>query len=168
MLQISSFYHKYIKKASPYGQAIRIHRICSEEEEHDRHLKVLRNALLRTGYDAQLIDCQFQRATVKNCNNLFRRQTWYTTNRVPFVVQYFPGVEKLHHVLRSLQHIIYDNEHLIKIFPTQGRLGHGILEKQRRHYNNERVDTAQQSPDKGVPSHWGSTSAVKGIRPWIF
>eukprot|EP00061_Rhincodon_typus_P002919 g18817.t1 len=29
----------------------------------------------------------------------------------------FPGVEKLRHVLHSLQHIIDDDEHLTKIFP---------------------------------------------------
>eukprot|EP00061_Rhincodon_typus_P003020 g19089.t1 len=29
-----------------------------------------------------------------------------------------PGVETLHHVLRNLQHIIDDDEHLTKIFPT--------------------------------------------------
>eukprot|EP00061_Rhincodon_typus_P008528 g31221.t1 len=40
------------------------------------------------------------------------------TNRVPFVIQYLPGVQQLCHVLRSLQHAINDNEHLIKIFPT--------------------------------------------------
>eukprot|EP00061_Rhincodon_typus_P003019 g19088.t1 len=39
-------------------------------------------------------------------------------DRVPFVVQYFLGVEKLCHVLCSLQHIIDDNEHFAKIFPT--------------------------------------------------
>eukprot|EP00061_Rhincodon_typus_P003441 g20084.t1 len=38
-------------------------------------------------------------------------------DRVPFVVQYFPGAEKLRHVLRSLQHIIDDDEHLARIFP---------------------------------------------------
>eukprot|EP00061_Rhincodon_typus_P007062 g28352.t1 len=40
------------------------------------------------------------------------------TDRVLFVVQYFPGVEKLHHVLRSLQHIFDDDEYLTTMFPT--------------------------------------------------
>eukprot|EP00061_Rhincodon_typus_P006060 g26291.t1 len=40
------------------------------------------------------------------------------TPGVPFVVQYFLGAERLHHVLRSLQHAIDDNEHLTKIIPT--------------------------------------------------
>eukprot|EP00061_Rhincodon_typus_P003619 g20533.t1 len=41
-----------------------------------------------------------------------------TTNRVPFIIQYFPGAEKLRHVLCSLQHIINDDEHLAKTIPT--------------------------------------------------
>eukprot|EP00061_Rhincodon_typus_P009380 g32847.t1 len=52
----------------------------------------------------------------KNCNDLLRRQTQDTTNRVPCAVQYFLGTEKLHHILRSFQHTIDDDEHLTKIF----------------------------------------------------
>eukprot|EP00061_Rhincodon_typus_P017951 g46901.t1 len=40
------------------------------------------------------------------------------SNRVHFIVQHFPGAEKLCHDLRNLQHIIDDNELLIKIFLT--------------------------------------------------
>eukprot|EP00061_Rhincodon_typus_P006214 g26611.t1 len=83
-----------------------------------RHVKVLKDALIGTGYDARLIDRQFRRATAKICNDLLRRQTRDTTDRVPFVVQYFPGAETLRHVLRSLQHIIDDDEHFTKIFST--------------------------------------------------
>eukprot|EP00061_Rhincodon_typus_P015204 g42749.t1 len=42
--------------------------------------------------------------------NIFmhKRQTRDMTDKVPFVVQHFSRVEKLHHVLRGLQHIIDD------------------------------------------------------------
>eukprot|EP00061_Rhincodon_typus_P016388 g44580.t1 len=53
----------------------------------------------------------------KNRNDLLREQARDTSDRVPFVAQYFPGAEKLRHVLRSLQHIIDDDEHIAKIFP---------------------------------------------------
>eukprot|EP00061_Rhincodon_typus_P010453 g34759.t1 len=36
------------------------------------------------------------------------------TDRVPFIIQYFPRAEKLRHVLRSLQHVINDDKHLTK------------------------------------------------------
>ncbi|XP_067859745.1 uncharacterized protein [Heptranchias perlo] len=118
MLHFSSFHPNHVKEAIPYGQALRIHRIYSDEEERDGHLQTLKDALVRTGYDALLIDRQFRRATAKNRIDLLRRQTRDATNRVPFVVQYFPGAEKLRHVLRSLQHVIDDDEHLAKAIPT--------------------------------------------------
>ncbi|XP_067849122.1 uncharacterized protein [Heptranchias perlo] len=113
MLHFSSFHPNHV-----YGQALRIHRICSDEEERDGHLQTLKDALVRTGYDARLVDRQFRRATAKNRIDLLRKQTRDATNRVPFVVQYFPGAEKLHHVLRSLQHVIDDDEHLAMAIPT--------------------------------------------------
>eukprot|EP00061_Rhincodon_typus_P001375 g14624.t1 len=117
MLHFSSFQLKHVKEAIAYGQALHICRICSDKEERNRHLRMLKDALIRTGYDAQLINCQFRYAIAKKHNDLLRNQTWDTTNRVPFVVQYFPGAEKLHHVLRSLQHVIDDDKHLTKIIP---------------------------------------------------
>eukprot|EP00061_Rhincodon_typus_P003418 g20036.t1 len=117
MPHFSSFHLKHIKTAIPNGQAL--HSISSNEEESDRHLK---DALMRIGYDAQLIDCQFRCATAKIRNDFLRRQTQHTTDKMTFVIQYFPGEEKLHHVLHSLQHIIDDNEHLAKIFPTPSLL----------------------------------------------
>eukprot|EP00061_Rhincodon_typus_P011191 g36030.t1 len=54
----------------------------------------------------------------KNRNDLLRKQTQDTSDKVPFIVQYFPGAEKLRHVFHSLQHVIDDDEHLAKIFPT--------------------------------------------------
>eukprot|EP00061_Rhincodon_typus_P005147 g24320.t1 len=44
------------------------------------------------------------------------------SNRVPFIIQYFPEVKKLHYALRSLQHINNNNEHLAKIFPMPALL----------------------------------------------
>ncbi|XP_060688225.1 uncharacterized protein LOC132820238 [Hemiscyllium ocellatum] len=118
ILHFSSFHPKHIKTAIPYGQALRIHRICSDEEEHDGLLEVLKDALTRMGYDAQLIDRQFRHATARNRNDLLRKQTRAATDRVLFVVQYSPGAEKLRYVLRDLQHIINEDEHLTKTFPT--------------------------------------------------
>eukprot|EP00061_Rhincodon_typus_P007865 g29972.t1 len=118
MLHFSSFHHKHIKITSPYGQALHIHRVCSNKEKHDGHLTMLMDSLIRMGYDAQLINHQFRRATAKNHNDLLRRET----SRVPFIIQHFPRVEKLHHVLHSLQHIINDDEHFTKIFPTPSLL----------------------------------------------
>ncbi|XP_043558925.1 uncharacterized protein LOC122556358 [Chiloscyllium plagiosum] len=56
--------------------------ICSNEEERDGHLTVLKDTLIRTGYNAQLIDHQFRCAAARS-NDLLRRQTLDATDRVP-------------------------------------------------------------------------------------
>eukprot|EP00061_Rhincodon_typus_P007536 g29318.t1 len=60
---------------------------------------------------------------MKNRNNLLRRWTQDMTDRVPFVIQYFPGAEKLHYVLRRRQHVIDDDEQFAKIIPMPPLLG---------------------------------------------
>eukprot|EP00061_Rhincodon_typus_P009310 g32720.t1 len=123
MLHFSSFHPKHVKEAFPYRQVPHIHRICSDEKEYNRHLKVLKDDLIKTGYNVQLIDHQFRCATAKNRSELLRRQIQDMTNRVPFIIQHFPRMERLRHVLHSLQHVIDDDEHLAKIFPTPPLLG---------------------------------------------
>eukprot|EP00061_Rhincodon_typus_P004719 g23275.t1 len=93
VLHFSRFHTQHAKEAIPYRQALCIHRICSDEEERHEHLKILKDTLISMGCDAQLIDCHFQHATAKNRNDLLRRQTQDTTNRMPFIVQCFPGAE---------------------------------------------------------------------------
>eukprot|EP00061_Rhincodon_typus_P008734 g31604.t1 len=112
-LHFSSFHLSHIKEAVPYRQALCIHRICSDKEESDGHLKMLKDALIRTGYNAQHINRQFRHATVKNCNVLLRKQTQNMTNKVSVIVRYFLGEAKL-----RFQHVIDDNEYLFKIIPT--------------------------------------------------
>eukprot|EP00061_Rhincodon_typus_P011565 g36676.t1 len=118
MLYFSSFYPKQVKEAITDGKALCIHRIYSDQEKHDGYLKILKDALIRTEYDAQLIDRQIRHAIVKNHNDLLGRQTQDTNCRIPLVVQYFPGAESLCYVLHRLHHVINDDEHLAKAIPT--------------------------------------------------
>eukprot|EP00061_Rhincodon_typus_P012638 g38502.t1 len=147
MLHFSSFHRKHIKEAIPYGEAVLIHRICSDKEEHDGHLKTLKDAVIRMGYDAQLIDRLFQRATVTNCSNVLRRQTQDTTDRAPFVVQYFPGAENLHYVFHGLQHVIDDNKHLAKISPMPLLLAFKQLRKLKQTIVHSKLPSLQDNID---------------------
>ena len=119
MLHFSSFHPRHVKKAIPYGQALRIHRICSNEDDRDLHLWTLRNALTRNGYDTSLINLQFRRAISQNRQSLLTRNTSTATEpRIPFVVTYFPGADHLRNTLRQVQHLIDDDPYLTEVLPT--------------------------------------------------
>eukprot|EP00061_Rhincodon_typus_P013766 g40347.t1 len=55
---------------------------------------------------------------LKKRNYLLRRQTQDMTDRVPFIIQYFPGAERLHRVRHSLELVFNHDEYLAKINPT--------------------------------------------------
>ena len=116
-LRHSSFHPRHVKEAIPYGQALRIHRICSQTAERDKHLQILKDALLRSEYDARLIDKQFRRATLQPRALLLNTERTETTPRVPFVTQYFPGAEKLRPIIRNLQHLLDNDDRLSKAVP---------------------------------------------------
>eukprot|EP00061_Rhincodon_typus_P002074 g16548.t1 len=67
--------------------------------------------------------------------------------RVSFVVQYFPGVEKLSHDLCSLQHVVDDNEHLTKIFPTPPLLTFKQLPNLKKTIVQSKVTSLQDNID---------------------
>ncbi|XP_060706933.1 uncharacterized protein LOC132832794 [Hemiscyllium ocellatum] len=169
MLHFSSFHPKHTKTAIPYGQALRVHQICSDEKERDGHLEVLRDALTRTGNDAQLIERQFQHATARNRNDLLRRQTCAATNRVPLVVQYFPGVEKLRHVLRDLQHIINEDEHLSKTLPTPPLLALKQPPNLKQIIVRSRVSGQLYTTlsQQGCPEAWYIGETKQRLRQWM-
>eukprot|EP00061_Rhincodon_typus_P009647 g33303.t1 len=85
MLHFSSFYSKHVKETIHYIEALCLHRICSDEEEHNRHQKMLKDDPIRTGYDAELINRQFRHATAKNHNEFLRRQIQNTTRNTSAV-----------------------------------------------------------------------------------
>jgi len=84
---------------------------------------------------------------MKNHTDLLRRQTRDTADRVPFVVQYFPGAEKLHLLLRSLQHVIDNDEHLAKAIPTRPLLVFKQLPNLKQTIVRSKLPSLQENSD---------------------
>ena len=119
MLHSTSFHPRHVKDAIPYGQALRISRICSDNKDRDRHLLELQNTLQRSGYRGESIRRQFTKATRQRREDLLtRRQDNAKSDRVPFVATYFPGAEKLRRGLRRFQHLLEEDERLAKALPA--------------------------------------------------
>eukprot|EP00061_Rhincodon_typus_P012250 g37868.t1 len=76
----------------------------------------------------------------------------------PFIVQYFPGVEKLRHVLHSLQHVINDNEHLVKIIPTPPLLTFKELSSLKLTIIHSKLPSPQDNIDQNTTQPCHATS----------
>eukprot|EP00061_Rhincodon_typus_P011583 g36712.t1 len=77
------------------------------------------------------------------------------SNRVLFIDQYFERVEKLRHVLHSLQRIIDDDEHLAKIFPTPPLLAFKQSPKLKQTIVHSKLPSLQDNVDRNTiqPCH---------------
>ncbi len=61
-LDYNSAHPAHSKKSLPYSQFLRVRRICSREEDFNRHCCMMKFHLLRRGYPAQLLNESYERA----------------------------------------------------------------------------------------------------------
>ena len=66
--------HRYVyKKSIPYGQAIQMKRICSNEEKLSSRLEDLGHWFYRRGYKKEMIHSVIQKAHSMNRENLLKQ-----------------------------------------------------------------------------------------------
>ena len=69
-LHYGSCHPRHVKKGIPYGQALRIKRICSTEESYRDRLRDLRSNFIKRGFKENLVDSEFDRARAKTRESL--------------------------------------------------------------------------------------------------
>ena len=119
--------HQYLHRRSchpyrcmstiPYSQALRLRRICSEDDNYLFRTKELATFLTNRGYEKSEVQQQIDRAT-----NIERLQTLKASNRktlerVPMVVTYHPDLPSLNKILRKHLPILHVSEKMRKAVP---------------------------------------------------
>ena len=96
-LHKSSAHPHHLKKSIPYGQALRMRRICTNLEEFEKAGEKLRSKLEGRGYTNTEITAQLNRARAKPREDLLKYSTKEqdTRNRIPYVVTYYPDLPDL-------------------------------------------------------------------------
>ena len=61
-MHCKSLHPKALKDSIPYSQALCIKQICSKTSEVIKHLKNLKDAFIRRGYQSKILDHHFERA----------------------------------------------------------------------------------------------------------
>ena len=69
-LHYGSCHPRHVKKGIPYGQALRVKRICSTEESYRDRLRDLRSNFIKRGLKENLVDSEFERARAKTRDSL--------------------------------------------------------------------------------------------------
>ena len=101
----------HVKRGIPYGQGLRLKRICSSDEVFERRLGDLKGFLVERGYDHDFIDSQFCRVRNHDRRDLLEskkkpKSKDSFSDRVCCVFDYHPAMGCLNQIFEQLQGIV--------------------------------------------------------------
>ena len=118
-LNYGSCHPPHVKRGIPYGQGLRLKRICGSDETLKSRLDDLRGFLMERGYDQSFIDKQFVR--VRNCNHAVMQgqQAKKKEDRICLVLDFHPALKELFGILHELHSIVGLSENFLKVLPEK-------------------------------------------------
>ena len=97
-------YHR--KKGIPYSHALRLNRICSDNENFDRLCNHLRKWLIERGYKKKVIRKQILSAWEHSRNDLLEREKLQISEKkLTFRISYYPAFQNVRSIIEELINI---------------------------------------------------------------
>eukprot|EP00794_Sanderia_malayensis_P018386 gene18386-20236_t len=112
----------HVKKAIPYGQALRIRRICSDDGKFLARSKELVGWFKDRGYDEGFVKEQVERVRNLDRQVLIEQDVGRNRgrgDRIPFVVSYHPALNGIRRAVGKLQPMLAVTEEHKRVFPEQ-------------------------------------------------
>ena len=109
----------HTKKGIPYGQALRMRRICSKDEFFEKRLADLKQWLVSRGYRAEMVDTQIDMARLRDRDALLSevQPRLNNSDQIFLVMTYHPALNRtIYDILKSNQNILQSNAEHKKIF----------------------------------------------------
>ena len=113
-LHNNSCHTKHCKTAIPYGQALRLRRICSEENLQKR-AEELTGYLLNRGHPEEHLRAEIQRVP-RDVSLTHPEQE--KTERIPLVITYIPTIPPIGHITRRHHNILHASKRLKQAIPS--------------------------------------------------
>ena len=122
-LHAKSCHRSCIKRAIPYGQAIRIKRICSDENNLNRRLLKLESWLGKRGYSSKNVRPGIERVHSVSRDDLLKKVERVNDFCEPvLVLTYHPALNCIHEILRNAQRHVYKSARLAKVLKSPPRV----------------------------------------------
>ena len=115
-LHKQSAHPNHLKKSIPYGQALRLRRICTEVEEFEAASEKLKTQMTTRGYSNEEVSAQINRAREKEREELLQYRPKKTSTRIPFVVTYYPDLPNLKATVEKHWSILQINQKMKETF----------------------------------------------------
>ena len=117
-LDPSSFHPYHCKKGTPYSQALRLNRICSDTESFHKRCNNLEGWLMERGYNGKMIRKQILRARKHSRRDLLEREKAKTFEpRLTFNIAYYPVFQDIRNLSQELHLLLAPDKEYKKVFP---------------------------------------------------
>ena len=117
-LLTSSCHPAHVTANIPFSLALRIVRICSEQESRDKRLAELKEMLLDRDYKPKIIDAAINKAKgISRQEALKRVVKDKSSDRAVFVVRYDPGLPSITKIVHKHWRSMTSDPHMKAIFP---------------------------------------------------
>ena len=105
-LHSKSCHRNIYKRSIPYGQAVRLKRICSTEDALTLRLQQLEEWLIKRGYKQDIVHSEIERVHLIDRENLLQKRQKVLDDSITLVLTYHPALMqyikfyKKHNVIR--------------------------------------------------------------------
>ena len=115
-LDPSSSHPYHCKKRIPYSQALRLNRICSDNESFDKRCNDLEVWLMEREYNGKMIRKKILRVREHSRKDLLEREkTEISEPKLTFNITYYPVFQNIRNILQELHLLLTpDKEHKIR------------------------------------------------------
>ena len=115
----SSCHPFYCKKGIPYSQALRLNRICSNNEFFDKRCNDLEKYLLERGYSEKMVRKEILRTRAIPRDALLKKvNSQEKQNKMTFNITYHPVFQDVRKILEELHVILTSDDKHKKVFPN--------------------------------------------------
>ena len=115
-LHFTSEHPKHLIKSIPYSQALRIKKICSDEDDLKQQLKNLHSSFLKRGYKEEKLKEDIEKVTHLDRMTLLSPKEKNIKNVIPFITTYNRTLPNIKDILSKHWELLQINEKFRKIF----------------------------------------------------
>ena len=115
-LHKTSYHPKSLKDSIPFGQALRVKRICSEKSDCEEGLKSLKEKFIQRGYEGKDIENQFGKLTKITRTELLTRTQRTRSSRIPLCITYNRTLPNIKSAIDNNWNLLQINNNLAKTF----------------------------------------------------
>ena len=121
-LHSKSCHRNIYKRSIPYGQAVRLKRICSTEVTLTQRLQQLEEWLIKRGYKKDTVHSEIERVHSIDRETLLQKRQKVLDDNITLVLTYHPALNTVYEILQKAHRHTLKSPRLAAVLPAPPRL----------------------------------------------